>query len=259
MGTFASITEDHDQVCKKKIVACANRESGCSLSMERGKMKKHVSRYCEYSEVACVYESLGCGVRMLRKDREKHEKKDREKHLDLSLTTVRVLSETVRTLSKKEHQEEIVIQLPGYARLKENDKKFLSTPFYTHRGGYRMCICVYANGYYSEDAHVSVFIKLLEGDYDSQLRWPFLGTITIELLNQLEDGNHDSEVLTCETSDDMRVNNSVGFYKFISHSSLDHDPATNTQYLLDDTLYFRVSVEVDRPWLVSSNTNTLQA
>ena len=66
-GTFASITEDHDHVCEKKIVACPKKRSGCSLSMELRKTKQHLSCDCEYTEVARVYESLGCGVKMLQK------------------------------------------------------------------------------------------------------------------------------------------------------------------------------------------------
>ena len=43
------------------------------------------------------------------------------------------------------------------------------------------------------------------------------------------------------------------FMHFIPHSALAHDPVKNTQYLKDDTLYFRVSVEVaeQKPWLRS--------
>ena len=33
-GTYASITEDHDKVCDKKIVPCPNKGSGCPLSIE---------------------------------------------------------------------------------------------------------------------------------------------------------------------------------------------------------------------------------
>ena len=89
-GTFASIIERHSIVCEKKIVACPNKGSGCSQSIEQGKVKEHVRVDCEYTEVACVYESLGCGVKMLRKDREAHENEARGKHLDLSLSAVKL-------------------------------------------------------------------------------------------------------------------------------------------------------------------------
>ena len=254
-GTFARITEDHDQICEKKIVACPNKGSGCSLSMERGKTKEHVSSDCEYTEVACVYESLGCGVRMLKKDREKHEKEGMRKHLDLSL--VRSLSDTVN-LREEQHRtlsegEAVVFQLPGYANKKEKNEKFYSTPFYSHPGGYKMGIRIDANGDGPDKGtHVSVYTKILEGHYDNQLHWPFLGTVTCELLNQLGDDNHHKRNITFNASRDMRAGSSRGYSKFMLHSFLGHNPATNTQYLLDDTLYFRVSVKVDnhKPWLV---------
>ena len=166
-GTFASISEDHDQVCEKKIVACPNNGSGCSLSMEQGKAKEHVSGDCEFTEVACVYEILGCGVRMLRKDREEHKKEDREKHLDLSLETAKLFSQLYQTLSEG---EAVVFQLPEYASKKERNERFFSTPFYTHRGGYKMCIVIYPNGVGdSKGTDVSVYTKLLKGCYDNQL------------------------------------------------------------------------------------------
>ena len=258
-GAFASITEDHDQVCEKKIVACPNKGSGCSLSMERGKTQEHVSSDCEYTEVACVYESLGCGVRILRREREKHEKEGREKHVDLCLATVRTLSEQHKTLSEG---EAVVFQLPGYASKKQKNEKFNSISFYTHPGGYKMHIRIDTNGVGDgKGTHVSVFTELLEGHYDNQLHRPFLGTVTVELLNQLGDDNHHKKDITYDASDNMRIGNSYGYHNFLPHSSLGHNPATNTQYLLDDTLYFRVSVKVSnhKPWLVCTDKVTIDS
>ena len=327
-GTFTSITEDHDKVCENKIVTCPNKESGCSLSMERGKAEEHVSKDCGYTEVACVYESLRCGVKMLRKDREIHENEDREKHLDLSLATVRLLTEQLKTLTEhhekdskqhegnlkrlmetvklkdeqllqtltekndtlyenhkkelKQHEgnlkrlteavrlqdeqlktlteknetlsegEAVIVKLPGYANKKEKKELFLSPPFYTHPGGYKMCVSVCANGIGGgKGTHVSVFVKLLEGHHDNQIHWPFIGTGKFELLNQLGDYNHQRKVFWLHAEHNIKVGSNGGLKKFLPHSSLGHNPATNTQYLLNDTLYFRVSVKADdhKPWL----------
>ena len=279
-GTFASITEDHDQVCKKKIVACPNKGSGCSIAVEQGEIVEHLFD-CEYTEVACVYESLGCGFGILRKDREKHETEYREKHLDLSLATVgslseqlleqnemlsaqydelqeqnEMLSDTINLLSEQHNTlskgEAIVFQLPGYVSKKEKKETFHSTLFHSHPGGYKLCFLIYANGKGDgKGTHVSVYTELLEGRYDNQLHWPFLGTVTVELLNRLGDDNHHKRDITYDARSDMRVGSSFGYPKFLRHSSLGHNPATNTQYLLDDTLYFRVSVKLDnhKPWL----------
>jgi len=230
---------------------------------------------------------------MLRKDKVSHEKEARDYHLDLSLTTVGLLSNEHEMLSKKHetlskkheillkqcgtklemlsvqqkelsdhktlldtvnlheaqlnrlvNKEAVTFQLPGYARKKKANNTFHSKPFYSHPGGYKMCINVDANGYGNgQGTHVSVFTKILEGCYNNQLRWPFVGTVTYELLNQLGDDNHHSIVHTFNASHDMRVG------------------STNTQYLLDDTLYFRVSVEVDsyKPWLLCTDLDSNRA
>ena len=125
---------------------------------------------------------------MLRKDIVEHQENEDKVHLHLVLKTVVARAEQHKTLSEG---EAVVFQLPGYASKKEKNEIFYSTPFYSHPGGYKMCIRIDANGNGADEGtHVSVFNKLLEGRYDNQLHWPFLGTVTYELLNQLGDDNH---------------------------------------------------------------------
>ena len=60
-----------------------------------------------------------------------------------------------------------------------------------------MCIKVDCNGFGDgEGTHVSVYAYLMRGENDNHLPWPFTGTITVELLNQLEDDNHYSDDTT---------------------------------------------------------------
>ena len=116
-----------------------------------------------------------------------------------------------------------------------------------------MCIAVDANGYGDGNlTHVSISINLLESRHDDQLHWPFEGTVTFELLNQLGDDSHHRVVIIFSIRDNMEVGSITGCNKFLPHASLGNNPATNTQYLLNDTLYCRVSVKVDdhKPWLV---------
>ncbi len=112
-----------------------------------------------------------------------------------------------------------------------------------------MKIAVYTNGGGGcEGSHVSIFIYVIEGKYDDELNWPFVGNVDIELLNQLEDRDHHSMEVR------LIINaggNGIGYPKYNPHSKLTLDSASNTQYLKDDTLYFRISVEVSdhKPWL----------
>ena len=60
--------------------------------------------------------------------------------------------------------------------------QWFSEPFYTHKGGYKMCLSVFANGTgVALDSYVSVFVNLMRGEYDDNLKWPFRGSITVQL------------------------------------------------------------------------------
>ena len=104
-------------------------------------------------------------------------------------------------------------------------------------------------------AHVTVRARLYEGAYDAGLSWPFMGTVTFTLLNQLAYNDHHSWTLAYESTDNANVGSAWGKPQFISHSALSHDPVKNTQYLQNDALYFRVTVTVGshKPWLVCTH------
>ena len=134
---------------------------------------------------------------------------------------------------------------------KKNDVDWYSPPFYTHTHGYRMCINVNANGCRDgKGTGLSVFAYLMHGPYDDDLMWPFQGIITIQLLNQLEDGNHHKYTIyfnrtTAPTIINMvttgeRAGDGGGTTTFLPHTQLDLNSKGNYQYLRDDQLKFRV-------------------
>ena len=130
---------------------------------------------------------------------------------------------------------------------KKPEKDWYSDPVYSHFGGYKMCLRVNANGSgVGKGTHVSVFIKLLRGDNDDNLKWPFKGTIKVSLLNQLEDGQHHTIQPWSPHNDGSgrvtgkeRAASGWGYSKFISHQDL-QTVGENCQYLKDNTLFFRV-------------------
>ena len=152
-----------------------------------------------------------------------------------------------------------VFKFPEYHQHK---KEWYSPPFYTHPGGYKMCIKVDANGFDDgTDTYVSVFACLMKGKNDDNLPWPFTGEVTITLLNQLADKNHYTDTVTFpqysdqtfeRVVDDERAPEGCGWDTFISHDDLDFNEVDNCQYLKDDCLFFEIEVEVaepDKPWL----------
>ena len=70
----------------------------------------------------------------------------------------------------------------NYSNLKKLDNKILSPPFYSHSGGYKMELEVFPNGFaLGHKTHLSVFVRILRGEYDDNLQWPFKGKVTVQM------------------------------------------------------------------------------
>lgn len=125
------------------------------------------------------------------------------------------------------------------------NKQWFSPPFYTHPYGYKMCLSVDATGWGigTRRTYISVYVLLMKGEFDDNLKWPFHGNLTIELLNQERDDRNHTRVITFMemTSNSIRVTKGTraasgpGIVEFISHSEL------QPNYLKNGYLQFRVS------------------
>ena len=170
----------------------------------------------------CKYAKIGCEEEPLRKDLQQHEN-DAILHLPVAIEIISELQDEIDELKDEiselkdeidEQQEEIdelreevkavkeeqkimvmgdnlaadscVFKSPDYHQHNLCNEDWYSPPFYTHPGGYKMCIKVDADG--NDDGagtHVSVYAYLMRGRNDDNLSWPFTGEVTITLLNQL--------------------------------------------------------------------------
>ena len=88
--------------------------------------------------------------------------------------------------------------LPVYVKMSQFDKhrrsreRWYSDPFYSNERGYKMCLHVSAAGLGTNvrDKYVTVFIHLMNGEYDDELEWPIKKVFDIKLLNQICDEDH---------------------------------------------------------------------
>ncbi len=243
-GTYVSTTTEHDQKCSKKPIPCLNKD--CTLTIERGRVQDHVASECEYTIVSCKYSNIGCTAKMKRKDMKDHEEDDRV-HLHFSLEKINELSIGLEELKGK---KTIFVNVCNFAEKKENNVEFKSEPFFTVPNGYKMNIKVRCNGY--GDGHVSVSAYLLDVPYKEKLKWPFKGTVTLELINQLQDAGHERLNLVFIDNKQARIGGGGwGYSKFVPHSKLSYNAAANTCYLVNDSLHFKVTAQEhsDRPWL----------
>ena len=224
------------------LVKCSNAE--CGDTIERQQLKRHVRVTCPHSVIPCKYGSIGCDTELKREDMPAHEQDDKL-HLHMALETVNLERRTL----KKKNDGSMTCALPDFDKKRRCNTEFFSTSFYVNPRGYHMSLVVDANGWGPcKGTHVSVHAVILKGEYDAELKWPFVAEVTYTLLNQLEDSNHHTRTLSL---DNTQVGSRWGIPGFIAHSALAHDPFENMQYLKDDTLYFKVSVQVAdyKPWL----------
>ena len=93
-----------------------------------------------------------------------------------------------------------------------------------------MCLKAYANGHGpGKGTYLSVFVCLMRGEFDDQLKWPFRGKIAVKLVNQEEDKDHVVETTNFTSSTQEKFCQRVmgegpgsgwGKGKFLSHTKL---------------------------------------
>ena len=118
----------------------------------------------------------------------------RSEHLENTKASIAVTTEAVKVLSvpkaigtyASDPLHPITFTINNFKKRIATNDMWLSPPFYTHTGGYKMLILVYPNGYgNAQGKFVSVGLHLLSGEYDDHLKWPFPGAIiTITAINQ---------------------------------------------------------------------------
>ena len=267
-GVFDLITTSHYTICTSFPLPCP---AGCRKTVKRGDMKHHLTT-CEEELVACEYSQIGCDLVIKRKDLNKHLQDEKDGHLAKAMNSTSMLNMVVAKICLGESAEPpfrpwlcskpscyplppLIIKMDNFDIMKKQKTEWCSDPFYSHLGGYKMCLCVYADGYGDfEGTHVSVFTRLMKGENDDNLKWPFRGTITVTLLNQLQPDNHPLhnidfiEEIAEGCSNRITEGKSIGLGtpELISHNDLKYNEENNSCYLKGDVLYFRIdSVEVE--------------
>ena len=119
-----------------------------------------------------------------------------------------------------------------------------SNPFFTESCGYKMRLLLYPNGNGSgENTHISVFLSVVEGEYDSLLSWPFITPVKFTLIDQQrflpQNVDYSFTHNVTERLDENSCS-SLGKNEFVTHEKL-----KTRRYLVDDTLFLRVVIGPD--------------
>ncbi|XP_078244806.1 TNF receptor-associated factor 1 isoform X2 [Pogona vitticeps] len=114
-----------------------------------------------------------------------------------------------------------------------------SPAFYTSRYGYKVCLKLFLNGDGTgSGTHLSLFLVLMKGEYDFQLKWPFQHKVTFTLLDQVNKHHVSSSFVPLESSSSFqrpvnKTNVASGLPEFCPLNLL-HRPQTT--YICNDVL-----------------------
>lgn len=270
-GAFDERTTTHLQNCPEVPTTCPNE--GCNEEIPAKRIKLHLSEDCPFTVKTCKYESIGCTAKVPRKDLDTHQNDDKlhmlitmktvakqreeQRKQEENLAAARTEIQSLRMQMRTQHDScRKLYKLTEYQKRKAANEEVDFPPFYTSSNGYHMFFRVYPNGIGpGKGTHISVNVRIIRGDCDSELKWPFTGTITIELLNQIEDRDHFIEQMILDANGNAHVGDDWGLLTYVLQSELSYDSSIETQYLKDDSMYFRVSVGepediYKRPWLL---------
>jgi TNF receptor-associated factor 4 len=79
---------------------------------------------------------------------------------------------------------------------RKSEDIWYSPRFYTRPGGYKMCLAIYANRWAEERSKcISVYVHLMQGEFDDKLDWPFRGDVCVQLLSWEEEGGENLKEL----------------------------------------------------------------
>jgi TNF receptor-associated factor 4 len=192
-------------ICPLQVEPCSFEFAGCSVQVTRKDKSEHLA------------DNMASHVDLLAGVCAKYKTKldAKEKEVDQLQSTIASFKDVMKShetlilsLNQKISQLQVSQQGAGqpasdisvpvfppvdhyfleFGYYKQANKKWTSKPFYTHPGGYKICLNVVANGIgKGKNSHVSVFANVMKGNFDGDLVWPFQGEIVVSLHLEYED------------------------------------------------------------------------
>ena len=244
-------------------VHCTNKKLGCEWVGELGEFESHLNSNpsqdkrlegCQFTVIDCDVKDIGCEVRVPRKDLSTHLAESLVPHMSLYMKQLMDLKKENKQLKQQGEKLKrdlnayqigtplcpVELTMTDFERHRKDGDHWYSPPFYTHPKGYKLCLWVSARGFGDgANTHVSLFLMLMKGENDEQLKWPFQGKFIIELLSQNGDGRHSLiikfDMASCSrVIDGELAQGGWGQHTFIPHTEL------KPTYLQNDCLKFCV-------------------
>uniref|UniRef100_A0AAU6MX98 Tumor necrosis factor receptor-related factor 4 n=1 Tax=Argopecten purpuratus TaxID=228297 RepID=A0AAU6MX98_ARGPU len=251
--------QTHQYQCPRFPVTCPNRCDPTKIARED--LDVHVQALCPSATVSCAFKKAGCSHKCPRFSMDKHMEENMKHHLQLMCDFSHRQQEEITQLCDALYSLSHVTDGTFIWRITNYKQKFLesvyksveivSEPFYTSRYGYKMVASVFLNGNGAgENKNLSVYIKLLPGDYDNLLDWPFALPISFCLFDQCSSPDKRCNITESFTPDPTwkhfqkplkdadKDTLGFGYPKFVCHEVL-----KSKDYIKDDCIVIKVKVD----------------
>ena len=216
-GQKAREMKVHLDRCSDYPVPCPNN---CNNKVPRNSVNAHFSVECPLQVVKCPYREYGCEEMMERKLVDLHEREYIQSHFKLTcISTKKAHAEQIEKIQKLETENiqndlklkklrplisslkpfrEFVWKISEMNLVINQRKEVYSDPFYV---GY--CKCQGSINWMLKDGKyfMGCFLAILKGEWDDNLKWPFLYNLKITLVSQVPGVSAHSRSLQVRDSD----------------------------------------------------------
>ena len=231
---YEEVTTNHWPVCGSYPMPCTNK---CGEMLQRQNLENHIANDCPLTIINCDFQHVGCEVRLPRKDMLDHQNESVITHMSLHIAKIE--EENKQLKRQVEELEKSVQKVPphlffvkNFSQYRKDNNYWMSPTFYSHHRGYKMQLMILLN----MSIYTGICIRILRGEYDMDLTWPFHGSVTVTLIgeNNLQYACtqmcNENNKKHGEEDNNKCVHFISGVQKFSIH-----------KYLINDKLYIKVS------------------
>ncbi|MGH0162489.1 UNVERIFIED_CONTAM: hypothetical protein FKN15_063135 [Acipenser sinensis] len=174
--------------------------------------------------------------------------------LNIHVEQLSLNEERFRQLEAMSYNGKLIWKIQDYKKKKKEAVEgrapsIFSQVFYTSRSGYRLCARAYLNGDGTgKGTHLSLYVVVMRGEFDSLLPWPFEQTVTLMILDQSGAKTDIVDVFKPDLNSNSfkrpvtEMNVASGFPCFVTHTAL--EAPKNGIYVKDETLFVKVKVDL---------------
>ena len=234
----SSVMNEHYTKCLEVPVNCPN---SCSDSeIPQNQLISHLDNECPLSHISCPFVKYGCTAdKMARRDIQEHESACLRDHLRIICNRLDKLDDAVKT----NQSGGTLWRIDSIKEKLTAGGTFIGPQFYVGLCKFQSVIITQGK----QVNRISFYVRLLRGDMDDSLQWPFKGKMTFTLLSK-----KPNERKSLKYTFLSEINNPNAFTHqaednaccvgFTINNAMQH--LTSEKLILDNSILLRAFVEV---------------